>query len=59
MIERIEWDKLTSSPNELSSPFMRGKGERALRITLHPESLTDLSGEEKDAMELLRELGNR
>lgn len=58
MIERIEWDKLTSSPSELSSPFMRGRGERPLRITLHSESLTNLSEEEKETIDLLRELGN-
>ena len=58
MIERIEWDRLSSSPSKLSSPFMRGKGERPLRITLHSESLAALSGEEKEAIELILELGN-
>lgn len=58
MIEQIEWDKLNSSPSELPSPFMRGKGERPLRVTLHSETLTDLSEREKTAIELLRELAN-
>jgi len=58
MIERIEWDKLTSDLNELSNPFMRGKGERPLRITFHSQSFTNLSDEERAAIELLRELAN-
>lgn len=58
MIERIEWDKLTARPNELRCPFMRGKGERPLRITFHSQSLTNLSEGEKAAVELLRELAN-
>lgn len=55
MIETIQW-KL--GHNELPSPFMRGKDERPLRITLHSESLDDVSEDEKEAVELLRELGN-
>jgi len=56
MIERIEWDKLTSNLNELHSPFTRGEGERPLRITFHSQSFTNLSEEDKAAIELLREL---
>jgi hypothetical protein len=55
MIERIEWE---SHSDELLSPFMRGKGERPLRITLHSESLIDLSSDEKEAIQIMRELGN-
>jgi hypothetical protein len=53
MIERIEWN---SSFKELPNPFMRGKGERPLRITFHSQSFTNLSDEETSALELLREL---
>ena len=53
MIERIEWN---NHPNELPSPFMRGKGERPLRITFHSQSLINLSDEENSIVELLREL---
>lgn len=55
MIERIEWEGRTS---ELRSPFMRGIGERPLRLTLHPQSLVDLTEDEKAAMALLHELSN-
>lgn len=57
MIERIEWSRLTRF-DELPSPFMRGKGERPLRITLHSDSLAKLSGEEMDAVAVLREFGH-
>lgn len=56
MIERIEWSNSTYS-DELHSPFMRGKGERPLRITLHSDSLTELPGEEMAAVAVLREFG--
>lgn len=55
MIESIEWK---TRHNELPSPFMRGKDERPLRITLHSESLNDISEDEKEVIELLRGLGN-
>ncbi len=57
MIERIEWNR-KSSIDELPSPFMRGVGERPLRITLHSESLVNLSGDEEEALELVIELAN-
>ncbi|MFH1032843.1 MAG: hypothetical protein V1767_09820 [Chloroflexota bacterium] len=58
MIDQIEWDRFKSSFNELPSPFMRGMGERPLRITLHSETLTDVSDREKTTIELIRELAN-
>lgn len=57
MIERIEWSHSTHF-GELPSPFMRGKQERPLRITLHSDSLAKLSGQEMAAVALLRELGH-
>jgi hypothetical protein len=57
MIERIEWSGRTHL-GELPSPFMRGKGERPLRITLHSDSLAQLPGEEMAAVAVLREFGH-
>jgi hypothetical protein len=56
MIKRLDWAHRTHY-NELSSPFMRGEGERPLRITLHSNSLTELTNEEATAVTLIRELG--
>lgn len=56
MIERIEWRH--THIGELLSAFMRGKGERPLRITLHSESLAKASGKETEAVGVLRELGH-
>ncbi len=55
MIERVEWQK---HPNELSSPFIRGPGERPLRLTLHSQCLTNLTENEETALALLDELSN-
>lgn len=55
MIERIDWEKRAG---ELPSPFMRGSGERPLRLTFHSQCLVDLNEDEKDAMTLLDELSN-
>jgi hypothetical protein len=57
MIERVEWSRKTHS-GELGCPFMRGQGERPLRITLHSDSLAKLSGEEMAAVGVLREFGH-
>ena len=43
MIERIEWEEHIG---ELRSPFVRGPGERPLRLTLHSQSLVDLTDDE-------------
>jgi len=55
MIDHIEWNRARHF-GELPSPFVRGKGERPLRITLHSDSLANLSGKEKDAAKVLKEL---
>ena len=47
MIERIQWNRDRFRFNE--DPFTMGKGECPLRITLHSESLANLSGEAKAA----------
>jgi len=57
MIDRIEWSRNVYS-DELPSPFIRGKGERPLRITLHSDSLAKLSGKEMSAVEVLREFNH-
>jgi hypothetical protein len=58
MIERIiQWNKKTA-PGDLISPFMRGKGERPLRLTFHISSLTNATGETFDALRVLQELGH-
>ena len=57
MIERVEWSRKTRI-HELVCPFMRGKGERPLRITLHSDSLAKLCGEEVAAVGVLREFGH-
>ncbi len=55
MIERLDWAHRTHH-NELRSPFMRGEGERPLRVTLHSDSLTNpTNNEETDAITLIRE----
>lgn len=56
MIERIEWGH--THIDELLSAFMRGKGERPLRITLHSDSLAKLCGKEMEAVAVLREFGH-
>lgn len=54
MIQRIRWPYRASG--ELATPFMRGAGERGLRITFHLSSFTNASPKEKLALELLFEL---
>jgi len=41
----------------LLSPFMRGQGERPLKITFHISSLANATGETLAALQTLRELG--
>jgi hypothetical protein len=55
MIQPILWPE--QGRDEYASPFHRGKHERPLRITLDVESFKDSAGNEKDAYELIRELG--
>lgn len=55
MIERIEWNRRIDG---LPSPFMRGKGERQLRVTIHSDNLVEISGDELAALETLREFGH-
>ena len=55
MIASVQW---RTRHNELPSPFMRGKDERPLRITLHSESLNEVSGDEEEVIGLLRGLGD-
>lgn len=55
MIERVEWQK---HPRELPSPFIRGPGERPLRLTLHSQGLINLTADENTALALLGELSN-
>jgi hypothetical protein len=57
MIEPAEWSSLTHI-GELACPFMRGQGERPLRLTLHSDSLAELSGEQGAAVQVLREFGH-
>lgn len=57
MIECIDWNR-TAHFGKFPNPFMRGDGERPLRITLHSESLREITGQSMDAVALLRELGH-
>lgn len=43
--------------NEFISPFLRGKKERPLRLSIHTQSLCDLTEEEDAAYKTIRELG--
>jgi hypothetical protein len=53
MIERIvQWNR-NNAPGDLISPFMRGKGERPLRLTFHIPSLNNATGETLDALIIL------
>jgi hypothetical protein len=56
MIEPIIWPRQWH--DELASPFMRGTGERNLRVTLDSGSLVDLSPEDAEAVSMLRDLGH-
>jgi len=53
MIPSILW--ATSSHNELPSPFLRGRGERPLKITFDSSNLAQASVEEAEAIETLRQ----
>jgi len=53
MIPPIIWAR--SGLDEPSSPFIRGKTERPLRITFHTSSFTDASPEDLYAIEILRQ----
>src|SRR5438132_1526770 len=53
---RMHWSR--ARIDELESPFLRGGGERPLRITFHTSGLRGLSSEEKEALEALHELAN-
>jgi hypothetical protein len=55
MIERLHWERWTQ-PGELPSPFLRGRGERPIRITFHTSSFSRLSAEEGTALDALRQL---
>ncbi len=54
MVTRIYWQDQYN--NELASPFLRGDGERHLRITFHSSSFIDSTNEETEAIEALRQL---
>jgi len=56
MIERINWAR--SGFDEPSSPFLRGKSERPLKITFHTSSLAEAPAEEAKALEALRQLAH-
>ena len=57
MIERLIWRRDRPSSG-LESPFMRGEGERPLRITFHSSGLADMCGEDSAALDALRELSH-
>ncbi len=54
MIERIIWPQ--PGIDEPESPFLNGLKRRPLRITFHSQTLTNLSGQEAEALEALKEL---
>jgi hypothetical protein len=53
MISSIHWPQHHS--DEFLTPFERGKGERPLRITLHGQTLHNLSKEELIALDVIKE----
>jgi hypothetical protein len=55
MIRQITWEGDVINGR---SPFLIKNTNRPIRITLHSESLSNLNGLEKDALELLQELDN-
>ncbi len=56
MIERIKWPR--PKRDELESPFLRGKDERPLRLTLHSSTLAAPPSDEAEALEALRDLAH-
>lgn len=56
MIERIKWPD--PRRGELECPFLRGTGERPLRLTFHSPTLHDLPAGEAEAFEALRDLAH-
>ncbi len=56
MIEPIIWNKPNTYRN--LNPLIKSSYHHPIRITLHSESLSELTGKEADAVSLLRELGN-
>lgn len=51
----IEWSRLIK-PGELRNPFIRGTGERPLRLTLHTASFVNLDPPEETATKVLKDL---
>lgn len=56
MIPRIVW--VQQGSGQAVSPFLRGKTERPLKITFHTSSFAGASMEEREAIEVLRQLSN-
>src|SRR5579859_3896263 len=50
MIEKIYW------PQGENNPFIKGPNQRPLRITLHTQTLQNLSGQEAEALDAIKEL---
>ena len=57
MIEPVEWNDRHLHRGQPKSSFARGLVERRLHVTLHSETLTDLTPEDNEAVALLRDLG--
>ncbi len=55
MIPHIRWPDPHMDENQ--SPFQRGAHERPLRVTIHVQSLQNLTGEDAMAYQVIRELG--
>src|SRR3954447_7626926 len=56
MIERIMWPE--PQRGEPECPFLRGAGERSLRLTFHSATLTNLPRSEAAAFEALQDLAH-
>lgn len=56
MIPRIVWAQ--QDIGQAVSPFLRGKTERPLKVTFHTSSFSGASVEEREAIEVLRQLSN-
>lgn len=55
MIPRVHWRNRLS---EATSPFLKGKNERPIRIIFHSSSFTAATQQERQVIDLLRELTN-
>ena len=51
----VEWSRIIK-PRELKNPFIRGAGERPLRLTLHTASFINLAPPDQVALKTLNEL---